>query len=90
LPHLGVSMSYAITPTIAFNLQAIGFAIELDSIDGSIVEVDADVAWQPWRHVGFGAGVRYFSTKVDADVERFDGEFDFEYFGPAIYVQTTF
>ena len=29
------------TPTLTLRLQAIGFAIEIDSIDGSIIELDA-------------------------------------------------
>jgi hypothetical protein len=37
LPHFGVSWAYAITPTIAADVQVIGFAIELDNIDGSLV-----------------------------------------------------
>ena len=46
--------------TLTLRLQAIGFAIEIDSIDGSIIELDADVAWQPWQNFGFGAGFKYF------------------------------
>ena len=90
LPHLGGSFAYAITPSVALNFQVIGFAIELDSIDGSIVEVDADFAWQPWRHFGLGIGLRYFNTNVKATSSDLNGEFDYEYFGPVIYAQTTF
>ena len=90
LPHFGVSFGYAITPTIATNFQVIGFAIELDDIDGSILEIDADLAWQPWRHFGFGVGLRYFNTNVDAGTSELNGEFDIEYFGPTVYVAATF
>jgi hypothetical protein len=90
LPHLGVSFSYAITPSVAFRVQAIGFALDLGNIDGSMVEIDTDVSWQPWRHVGFGAGLRYFNVNVDAGTSGLNGEFDFEYFGPTVYIQSTF
>jgi hypothetical protein len=90
LPHLGASFAYAITPSLAVNLQVIGFALELDSIDGSIIEVDADLAWQPWRHFGVGVGARYFNTDVEAGNPDLNGEFDFSYFGPVLYVQSTF
>lgn len=90
LPHLGGSFSYSISPSVAFNFQVIGFAIELDSIDGSLVEIDADFSWQPWRNVGFGVGTRYFNTKVESQSTDLNGEFDFEYFGPVFYIQTTF
>jgi len=90
LPHFGASYAYAMTPTLTLRLQAIGFAIEIESIDGSIIEVDADVAWQPWQNFGLGAGFRYFNTNVKAGTSKLNGEFDFEYLGPAVYVQATF
>jgi len=90
LPHFGASIGYAFTPTISGNFQIIGFAIELDDIDGSILEIDADIAWQPLRHLGFGAGLRYFNTNVKAGTSELNGEFDIEYFGPTVYVSATF
>jgi len=90
LPHFGVSYTYAITPTVAMNLSAKGFAIELDKVDGTITEIDADVAWQPWKNIGFGAGARYFKSEVDSKGSELNGSFAFEYFGPMVYVQATF
>lgn len=90
LPHFGGSFIYGITPSVAARLQIIGFAIELDSVDGSIVELDADVVWQPWNHFGFGLGLRYFSTDVEGKGSDLNGKFEFEYFGPALYVLGTF
>ena len=90
LPHLGASYLFAMTPTLALRLQALGFAIELDSIEGSIFEFDADVVWQPWQNFGIGAGLRYFNTNAKSVGSELNGEFNFEYLGPAIYVQATF
>jgi hypothetical protein len=90
LPHLGASYAYALTPTVAFNVGAMGFAVELDGIDGSILELDADIAWQPFRHVGFGAGWRYFRVDVDSQGSDLSGKFEFEYSGPIVFVQATF
>jgi hypothetical protein len=90
LPHFGASYTYAFTPTWAMNLAVKGFAIEIDSIDGTIIKVDADVAWQPWRNIGFGAGVRYFKTEVTSTGSDVDGGIKFDYFGPMVYVQATF
>ncbi len=90
LPHFGLSWAYAITPTIAADIQVIGFAIELDNIDGSLVEIAADIAWQPWRHFGFSAGLRYFNANVEGGNADLNGEFDLEYFGPSISVVATF
>jgi hypothetical protein len=90
LPHFGASYTYAFTPTVAMNLGLKGFAIELDNIDGSIIEIDADVAWQPWKNIGFGAGARYFKAEVDGKGSKLNGNIKFEYFGPMVFVQATF
>jgi len=90
LPHFGASYAYRITPTVAFNVAAMGFALELDSIDGSIVEIDADVVWQPWRNFGFGVGVRYFNASADSKGSELNGGFELEYYGPSLYIQATF
>lgn len=90
LPHFGVAWAYALTPTVGFNVAGMGFAIELDNIDGSIFEMDADIVWQPFRHVGFGLGYRYFRVDVDSKGSDLNGEFEFQYHGPSIYVQASF
>jgi hypothetical protein len=90
LPHFGASFAYAMTPSLAFSFQAVGFAIEIDSIDGSILELDADIAWQPFENFGVGAGLRYFNTNIKAGNSELNGEFDFEYIGPVLYVEARF
>jgi hypothetical protein len=90
LPHFGLSYTYAFTPTVGMNLGVKGFAIEIEDIEGSIIEVDADVAWQPFRHIGFGAGFRYFKTEVDSRGSNLNANIKFEYFGPSVYIHATF
>jgi len=90
LPHLGASFAYALSPNFVLRAQAIGFAIEMNGIKGSLLEIDADLVYHPWRRVGFGAGVRYFNANVESSGDRLDGEFDFEYFGPTVYGIITF
>jgi hypothetical protein len=90
LPHFGGEFSYAFSPKLMARLQVIGFAIELDSIDGSLIEVDADLVWSPWRHFGLGAGLRYFNANLESKGSKLNGEFDFDYYGPAIFGIFTF
>jgi hypothetical protein len=90
LPHFGASFEYAITPKLAMRAQALGFALEINNIKGSLLELDADIIYHPWEHVGFGAGFRYFNANVESNGSRLNGEFDFEYFGPVLYGLITF
>jgi len=90
LPHIGASFIYGFTPELAMRLSAIGFAVDLDAVDGSILEVDADLMWNPWKNFGFGLGLRYFKTKVESEGSRLDGKFEFNYLGPTLYGAVTF
>lgn len=87
LPHFGLSYTYVVGRDWAIRAQALGFAIEVDDIDGSLLELDADVVWQPWDNFGFGLGVRYFNTNVKDGIEA---EYDIEYFGPILSVTAAF
>jgi hypothetical protein len=90
LPHIGISYAYALSPKWAFNIAGLAFAVEIDDIDGSITEVNADFAWQPMRHFGVGLGYRYFTVNVESGGSQLNGEFEFDYHGPALYIQATF
>ena len=90
LPHFGLSWGYAITPNVAAEIRAMGFAIELNNIDGSIIELSGDVVWKPWDNFGLGAGFRYFNTNVKGENEDLNGEIDFEYIGPALFAIVSF
>lgn len=90
LPHLGGAFHYALTPSIALRFQVLGFALEINDIKGSLVEIDADLIWHPWEHFGLGAGLRYFNVNIDAKKSGNKAEFDFKYYGPAIYGVMTF
>ena len=90
LPHFGGGFSYAFTPKLVGRLQALAFALEVNGIDGSLIEVDADLIWNPWKHFGVGAALRYFVVDVEATSSNLNGEFEFKYWGPAIYGIFTF
>lgn len=90
LPHFGVSYDYAISEKVAVRFQVLAFAIEIDNIDGSLVELDADIDWKPWRNFGFGLGLRYYKFDVEAKGSNLNGKFNLEYYGPAVYVAGSF
>ncbi len=90
LPHLGLSFAYAFTPKLAVRTQILGFALEVSGIRGSLVEVDADLVYNPWERFGLGAGLRYFNANVKSTGSRLNGEFDFQYLGPVVYGKLTF
>ena len=90
LPHIGISYIYAFAPNWSLQAAGMGFALEVNDIDGSILEADADVIWQPLRNFGIGAGYRYLRVDVDSGTSDLNGAFDFEYHGPTLYLWATF
>ena len=90
LPHIGGSFLYILTPSMAFRFNVIGFALEVNSIEGSIIELNADVAWRPYQNFGVGVGWRFFDVNVKANNSDLNGEFDLTYSGPSIYIDAFF
>lgn len=91
LPHLGLSYTYAFTPKWGLRAQGIGFAIKIDDISGVMTEVDLDLHYQPWKHVGIGGGIRYWDLTIKDTGDSFlQGEFQYKYWGPAIYLLGSF
>jgi len=90
LPHFGLSWAYALSPTIMTEVRAMGFAIEVNDVDGGLIEVSGDVFWQPWDNLGLGLGLRYFDLSVKAGDADLNGKFNLYYFGPAVSVVATF
>jgi hypothetical protein len=97
LPHLGLSYTYAITPKWGLRTQALGFAIKIGDIKGTMAEFDLDVHYQPWEHVGFGGGLRYWDLTVEysddgseGGYSPINGEFQYKYWGPALYILGSF
>ena len=91
LPHVGLAYGFAITPKLAFRAQALGFFLEISNIKGTLTELDLDLQYQPWKHFGFGAGFRYFNVTVDDKSDDiFRGRFDYEYYGPVLYILGSF
>jgi hypothetical protein len=91
LPHFGISYSYAISPKWGFRTQLLGFAIKINDIKGTLAEVDLDLHYQAWEHVGLGLGFRYFDLTIKDEGDAFiKGELEYEYWGPAIYLSGNF
>ncbi len=91
LPHFGGSLSYEFTPKLAGNLTLLGFALDLGDYSGSLLEADAIMAYQLSKHFGIGGGLKYFNLNLQANTSRGGSvEYDFEFFGPAIFGYASF
>ncbi len=90
LPHLGLSAAYTITPQVVVRTQLLGFGLSIDDYSGYLIDAGADVVYAPWKHIAFGAGLRYFNLNLEAAAGRLNGEVDFSYWGPTLFGMVTF
>lgn len=91
LPHVGGSFGWAFTPKFSANATAMGLALDLGDYEGSVVEVSADLQYQVLKHLGLGAGVKYFAFDLeDTSDPDLRGKFEFDYLGPAVFAAVNF
>jgi hypothetical protein len=91
LPHIGGSMAYKFTPKLSGRLMLIGFALDLGDYSGHLIESDATIAYQLSKHFGIGGGLKYFNLNLQANTSNGGhAEYDYQFFGPAIFGYTTF
>jgi len=90
LPHLGGSISYKISPRWTAQASVVGFALDLNQYSGSLVQVDAVASYQLSKNFGIGAGLKYFNLNAQAEESRGAAEFDYQFFGPAVFGYATF
>jgi len=90
LPHLGGQFSYKFSPRWTAQFTVLGFALEVNEYSGTLLEVDGTVAYQLSKHFGIGAGLKYFNLNLQAQKSGGGAEFDYQFFGPAVFGVATF
>lgn len=86
LPHVGLSLNYAITPKVVTRAQALLFGAGVEQYSGFLLDLGFDFIYSPFKHFGFGGGLRYFDLRLKADDGKFSGEFDYGYWGPTLFL----
>lgn len=90
LPHFGGNFTFAFSEKFGAYLHVIGFALELDDIEGRIVEAGGTLQYNPTDRIGIGAGMRFFEVNVKAQEDNLRGQFEFDYLGPIVYASVSF
>lgn len=90
LPHIGGEIAYKLTPRWTAQFSMLLFALDLGDYSGSLFQFDALASYQFTKHFGFGAGLKYFNLDLEAETDRVSAGYDYEFFGPAVFVYTNF
>jgi len=90
LPHLGGQFSYKFSPRWTAQITVLAFALDVNEYSGSLLEVDGTAAYQLSKHFGIGAGLKYFNLNLQAQKSGGGAEFNYQFFGPAVFGYATF
>lgn len=90
LPHFGGNLTWAVNDRLALFAHLMGFALEINDIDGSIVDAAGTVQYNLTPNVGLGAGLRFFHVDVTSGDPDLRGKFEFDYFGPVVFASLSF
>lgn len=90
LPVLSLYSQFALTDTWSVGARFDRFALKVDQYRGDITSLGLDLQYQPFRHVGFGLGVRTLDIKLEADDDDFRGKIESRFNGPIFYMNASF
>jgi hypothetical protein len=72
---IGLTGTYQFTPKCFLRGNIGWLRLNINSVTGTVWDVRATVDYFPWKNVGFGGGYQYYSLKLDANKDRWDGYF---------------
>ena len=90
LPVLSLYSQIALTDEWSFGARFDYFALEIDQYRGSISSLGLDLQYQPFRHLGFGLGIRTLDIQLEAEKSDFNGKIETRFNGPILYLNTSF
>ena len=90
LPVLSIYGQFALTDQWAVGSRLDRFSLSYDKYDGSLTSLALDLTYQPFRHVGFGAGYRGLFIRMDATGDRGTLRMRQTFEGPLLFVTASF
>jgi hypothetical protein len=90
LPNLSLAGGYQFGDQLYVS-GSIGFlSLSYDKYDGELFSARGAVEWRPWRHGGVGLAYQYI--KIDLDIEQSNKNelYDFDFYGPVLFVSVGF
>jgi hypothetical protein len=90
LPVLNLYGTFALTSEWAVRFRMDWLSLNYDAYSGDLRSTAIDVLYRPFRHVGFGMGLRTFVLDVEIDKTDWRGQARTTYTGPTAFVNVSF
>jgi hypothetical protein len=90
LPVLSLYGQFALTERWAVSSRLDRFSLSYEKFDGSLTALGVDLLYQPFKHVGFGAGFRSLFIELNIADERKNLKFEQSFQGPVLFMSASF
>jgi len=90
LPVLSIYGQFALTDTWAVGTRLDRFSLSYDKYEGSLTSLALDVLYQPFRHVGFGAGYRALAIRAEIEGDNAVLRMRQTFQGPLLFMNVSF
>lgn len=90
LPTLGLFGSFEVLPRLTLSGRVDYLSLSIDDYDGRLLNAQAKLSYRVTRNIGVGAAWRHVDYRVDVEKDRFEGRFEYEFSGPAIFLELGF
>lgn len=90
LPTVGLYANWEVYPNVTVNGRVDYMSLSYGDYDGDITNAQIQVSYRFHRNVGVGAMYRFVDYGVDVTKDNWTGRMDYEFSGPAIYLEFAF
>ena len=90
VPAFGVHVEYTVRPGLIFRASGEVFFIETSDWSADYLDIFGALDWHPFRHVGFGLGIRQTGIRFTANDEDMRVVGDLSFDGLQGYISFTF
>ena len=90
LPTIGFYGSYVFSPAFSVRGRADLLSFKYGDYDGQLTNVEATVDWRFHPNIGVGVGYRYVNYELEVSRSSWNGEVNYKFSGPIIFVEAVF
>lgn len=86
LPTLGIYGSWAAAPNLILAAHADFLKLSVDNYDGRLINTAVSATYRIHRNIGVGVSYRYVDYKLGITKQNWNGEVDYTYKGPSVFL----
>ena len=90
LPTIGAFFSWEPVPRLTVGARIDWLSLSIGDYDGRLINTQATLSYRFTRNFGVGIMYRYVDYRVDAEKERYNARFTYQFSGPALFLEIGF